>query len=265
MPKNGFVWYELMTSGDVDAAAAFYKRVVGWDVRDSGTPGMQYMIFGKDGKDVGGMMSWKAVGMDGMPSEWVAHIYTPDVDAEIAAVMKDGGRQVQPPRDIPGVGRFAVVNDPQGAKFLLFQPNQTYVPPRLEQIEVGNVGWHELITTDWKAAWEFYSSHYGWEKDFAQDMGPMGVYQTFRIDTDRYTGAMMDIPPFMQGFQPSWRYYFQVSDVDAAVPEITAGGGKVMQGPMDVPGGSRIVQGVDPQGGFFALVATSSTAPAYGA
>ena len=54
--KSGFVWYELMTN-NLDKAVAFYGSVVGWDVRDSGMPGMRYMLFGKDGKDVGGMMS----------------------------------------------------------------------------------------------------------------------------------------------------------------------------------------------------------------
>jgi predicted enzyme related to lactoylglutathione lyase len=265
MPKSGFVWYELMTNGDLDAAVAFYKQVVGWDIRDSGMPGMQYMIFGKDGKDVGGMMSWNAVGAPDMPTEWVAHIYTADVDAEVEAVVKDGGTQVQPPRDIPGVGRFAVVTDPQGAKFLLFQPGQAYAPPRLAQNEIGTVGWHELITTDWEKAWEFYGGHYGWEKDFAMDMKEMGIYQTFRIDTDRYIGAMMNIAPFMQDAKPGWLFYFQIPDADAGAKLITENGGSVMHGPMDVPGGSRIVQGIDPQGGRFALVSTSTTAPAYGA
>ncbi|AFL90208.1 lactoylglutathione lyase family protein [Terriglobus roseus DSM 18391] len=256
MNKSGFVWYELMTSGDLDPEVAFYKNVVGWDVKDSGMPGMQYLLFGKDGKDVGGMMSWKSVGMD-LPTEWVAHIHTTDVDAEVASVVKDGGTQIQPPRDIPGVGRFAVVTDPQGAKYLLFQPGPGSAPPRLAQNEVGNVGWNELATTDWQKAWEFYSKHYGWEKDFAIDMKEMGTYQTFRTDTDKYIGAMMNIAPFMKA-KPGWFFYFQVPDADAGAKRITDNGGTITHGPADVPGGSRIVQGIDPQGGNFALVSTTA-------
>jgi uncharacterized protein len=254
--KAGFVWYELMTSGDVHAAAKFYGDVVGWDVKDSGMPGMTYLIFGKGGKDVGGMMSWQSMGMTDKPTSWKAHIYTPNVDAEVKAVERDGGTIFRAPQDIPGIGRFAVVGDPQGVEYMLFQPGTQYAPPRLAQNEVGNVGWHELMTTDWEKAWEFYSSHYGWEKDYAHDMGPMGLYQTFRIDTDRYTGAMMTAAKDGSMGSPTWTYYFQVADVDAAVPKITAGGGTVTVPPMDVPGGSRIVQGIDPQGGRFALVSS---------
>lgn len=255
--KAGFVWYELTAGGDVDAAAKFYGDVVGWDVRDAEMPGMKYLIFGKGGKDVGGIMSWKSIGMDN-PSVWKAHIYTPDVDAEAEAVKRDGGTVHRPPQDIPNIGRFAVVSDPQGVEYMLFQPSREYAPPRLAQNEVGNVGWHELVTTDWEKAWEFYSKHYGWEKDFAMDMKEMGIYQTFRIDTDKYIGAMMTLPPDGSMGPARWVYYFQVEDVDAAVPKIEAGGGKITLPPMDVPGGSRIVQATDPQGGHFALVSTKS-------
>jgi predicted enzyme related to lactoylglutathione lyase len=204
------------------------------------------------------MMSWQSMGMD-KPTTWKGHIYTADLDAELTAVTKDGGTVFKPAQDIPNVGRFAVVGDPTGAEYLLFEPStQNEAPKRLAQDEVGNVGWHELTTHGWEKAWDFYSSHYGWEKDFAMDMKEMGIYQTFRVDTDRYTGAMMDIAPFMQGAVPAWLFYFQVPDVDAAVAVITAGGGKVMHGPMDVPGGSRILQAVDPQGGYFALVSTKA-------
>ncbi len=254
---SGFVWYELMTN-DMDAAIAFYGKVVGWDVRDSGMVGIPYMIFSMDGKDVGGMMSWTSMGKTGMTPTWKAHIYTADVDAETAAVVADGGKQYMAPQDIPGVGRFSVVCDPQGAEFLLFQPNQEYAPPRLAQNDLGSVGWHELMTTDWEKAWEFYSKHFGWEKDRATDMGAMGIYQTFRMGGDQYSGGMMTIPPFMPGVQPGWLYYFTVADVDAAAEVVKAAGGTITHGPADVPGGSRIVQATDPQGGKFALVSTAS-------
>lgn len=257
MVKAGFVWYELMTSGEIHAAAKFYAEVVGWDVKDSGMPGMTYLLFGKDGKDVGGMMSWSAMGME-KPTMWKGHIHTPDVDAEVAAVVRDGGTEYKAPQDIPGVGRFAVVGDPQGVEYLLFQPGTQYAPPRLAQNAVGNVGWHELLTTDWESAWEFYAKHYGWEKDFAMDMKEMGMYQTFRIDSDRYTGAMMNLPPDGSFGQPRWQFYFQVEDVDAALPKIHAAGGRVTMGPHDVPGGSRIVLATDPQGGGFALVSSKA-------
>jgi predicted enzyme related to lactoylglutathione lyase len=260
MSASRFVWYELMTS-DLDAAVAFYGKVVGWDVRDSGMPGMKYMLFGKDGKDVGGMMGWSSVGMNDMPTAWKGHIYTPDVDAEVKAVVADGGKEYKAAQDIPGVGRFAVVGDPQGAEYLLFQPNQTYAPPRLGQNDLGNVGWHELSTSDGEKAWEFYSKHYGWEKDFAMPMGALGVYQTFRAGGATYTGAMMNTMPENPDKTPKWLFYFTVDSVDTATERIKEAGGMVLHGPMDVPGGSRVVMALDPQGGYFALTTPQTKAP----
>lgn len=252
---NGFIWYELMTN-DLDAAVEFYGKVVGWDIRDSGMPGMQYLLFGKGGKDVGGMMSWKSMGMD-RPTAWKGHIQTGDVNAESAAVVDGGGTLHRPVQTMPGVGSFAVMSDPQGAEFLLFQPEPADAPQRLKPDEVGAVGWHELGTSDWEKAWEFYSRHYGWAKNMAVDMGPMGTYQTFMAGDQG--GGMMSLPPFLvdKGHKPGWLYYFTVDSIQAAKQRVLDGGGTVTHGPAEVPGGSWILQGADPQGGGFALTAAS--------
>ena len=252
---KGFIWYELMTT-DVEAARTFYSNVVGWQTRDSGMPGMRYELFGMDGKDVGGMMSMPD------PAEhkamWMAHIYTPDVDAAAAAVTERGGSILRPPTDIPHVGRFAVVRDPQSAVYLLFQPGGGGVWEPLGAQAVGNIGWHELVTTDWEAAWEFYSGLYGWTKHMAVDMGPMGTYQTF-MSTDTQGGGMMTMPPPMQaaGAPPHWTYYLTVDSIQAAKQRVLDAGGKVTHEPSEVPGGAWILQGIDPQGARFALTAKS--------
>jgi uncharacterized protein len=251
--KSGFVWYELMTSGDLESAVSFYQSVVGWDVRDSGMPGMRYMLFGKDGKDVGGMMSWKDMGMN-HPTSWKGHIFTPDVEAETKAVVADGGQEFRPVQTIPGVGKFSVVGDPQGAEYLLFQPEQAGgAPPRLGPTDVGAVNWHELATKDWEKAWEFYSKHYGWTKANAIDMGPMGKYQLFMLDSDRPGGGMMNLPPGAPG--PLWNFYVTVEDIQQAAQRVKEKGGTVVHGPSEVPGGGWILNGVDPQGGRFSLTA----------
>ena len=251
--KSPFIWYDLMTS-DLDQAVAFYKAVVGWEIRDSGSPGMTYMLFGNSGKDVGGMVSWNAVG-ESQPTKWSGHIHTPDVDAETAAVVADGGREIKPPQDIPGVGRFSVVTDPQGADYLLFQPNLTEAPPRLKPADLGAVSWHELSTTDWEKAWEFYSKHYGWAKDMAVDMGPMGTYQVFKLEGETFAGGMMNLPPNAPT-HPAWLFYFTVEDINAAAQRIKDNGGSILYGPNQVPGGAWTLQAVDPQGGHFAVTAT---------
>ncbi len=251
---SGFIWYELMTD-DQDKAVEFYGKVVGWDVRDSGMPGMRYLIFGKGGKDVGGIMSWTSMGTS-KPTKWVGHVHTTDVDAETAAVVADGGKQCRPPTDIPYVGRFSVVADPQGAEFLLFQPNGTAAPQQLGPMEMGAVGWRELATSDWEKAWDFYSKHFGWTKSMAVDMGPMGTYQTFMLNGE-YGGGMMNMPPGMEDKMPgpAWLFYFTVDDINAAAKRVTDNGGSITHGPAPVPGGGWILQGVDSQGGGFALTA----------
>lgn len=255
--KSGFVWYEHMTN-DLDRTVQFYREVVGWDVRDSGMPGMRYMIFGKDGKDVGGMCSWAELGQRDKAPKWVGHIHTRDVDAETAAVVADGGKEWRAPQDIPGVGRFSVVADPQGAEYMLFQPNGQQTPARLGPKEAGNVNWHELVTTDWEKAWEFYSRHYGWTKDTAISMGPMGTYQTFTLDGQESGGGMMNMLPQQQGGSssgPAWSFYVTVEDIQAAAQRVKENGGAVTQGPMQVPGGGWVLRGTDPEGSSFALTA----------
>lgn len=251
--KSGFVWYELMTSGDLDASSAFYATVVGWDVRDSGMPGMTYLIFGKNGVDVGGMMSWQAMGMD-KPTTWKGHIGTSDVDAETKAVLADEGKEFRPPMEIPNVGRFSVVGDPQGAEYLLFQSNGQRPKP-LSPNTVGAVGWNELATSDWEKAWEFYGSHYGWEKAMTVDMGPMGTYQVFNTADGFAGGGMMTLPPNAPSQQPAWLFYFTVDDINAAKQRVTDHGGTVTHGPSPVPGGAWILRATDPAGGSFALTA----------
>ena len=252
---DGFIWFELMTT-DLRKAVTFYSSVMDWEARDSGMPGMPYTIFGRGGKDVGGMMSWASTGQD-KPTKWMGHIYTTDVDSEVKAVADDGGTLYRPPQEIPGVGRFGVVADPQGAEYLLFQPNTPEAPARLAPPEPGSVGWCELATTDWEKAWEFYARHYGWTEDAAIDMGPMGTYQTFKMEAVTSGGGMMSIPPGnavpMGG--PAWSFYFIVDDIQAAASKVTTSGGTITQGPMQVPG-SWVLRGIDTQGGHFAVTAS---------
>ena len=251
---QGFIWYELMTA-DVNVAAAFYKKVVDWDVRDSGMSGSPYLIFGKDGKDVGGIMSWAAAGAADQPPAWMGHIDAPELDTELKSVAADGGSVLKPAQDIPGVGRFAVVTDPQRVTYLLFEPSEQTSRSHLGQTAAGNIGWHELLTDDAATAFDYYAKHYGWQKDYAHDMGPMGVYQTFRIDQPRYSGGMMKRsgPGLPKGIPPHWNFYITVADIDAAAKRIGDAGGKITMPPMPVPGGAHAMQAIDDQGGHFGL------------
>lgn len=246
-PEGRFVWYELVTP-DPAAAERFYADVVGWSAKDAGMPGMSYTLFSAGETAVAGAMALP----EGARPGWIGYVAVADVDATAAAVERAGGTVHRAPDDIPEVGRFAIVADPQGAVFALFrgagdmewQPAPTGTP--------GNGGWHELMASEWQAAFEFYSGLFGWTRAEPFDMGEMGIYQLFAAGGETI-GGMMTRPESVPA--PFWLYYFNVEAIDAAKDRAEAGGGRIVNGPMEVPGGSWIVHGLDPQGAMFALVA----------
>jgi predicted enzyme related to lactoylglutathione lyase len=247
-----FIWYELITT-DTAAAKAFYSKVVGWTTRDMDMGDMTYTVLEADGVGVGGMMlippEAKAMGA---PPNWAGYIAVHDADATAAKITSLGGSVIRPPQDIPNIGRFAIVADPHGAVFAIMAPApMETAPPRLSRGAVGHTDWHELYAGEPEADFTFYSELFGWKKDEAMDMGPMGTYQIF-ANGDGVVGAMMKKPDPVP--RPAWGYYFQVGDIDAAVERVTSAGGQVTMGPMEVPGEEWVIQGRDPQGAAFALV-----------
>lgn len=247
---GSFVWHELMTS-DLAAAAAFYGKVFGWTCKDSGTPGMDYRIFSAGEHMVAGMFSLDHIGDKNIPPNWSGYIGVDDVDAAAHKLRGLGGKVGREPADIPNVGRFSVVEDPQGAMFVLFQPMSP--PPGAPPAPgtPGLVSWNELYALDIDKVWPFYAEMFGWTKLDAIDMGPMGKYQMFSNGAHPI-GGMMNKPAQMP--RPFWDFYVEVPDIDAAAAAVTAGGARIVNGPMQVPGGQWVAQGFDPQGAFFAFV-----------
>lgn len=243
------VWYELMTT-DPAAAETFYTTVVGWTsapFEGSPTP---YTIFKRSG-DVGvaGVMKTP----DGMrvPPFWTMYVAVPNFDDAVARIKRLGGRELVPAIDVPEVGRLQMMQDPQGAAFSIIQPASSEGRPETAP-EVGEGSWHELMTTDAPAAMTFYSEVFGWQPSETTDMGPMGQYHMFNRPHGMI-GGMMNKPPELAHVPPNWGIYFRVPDIDAAVSRITANGGQILHGPMEVPGGDWIVNAMDPQGAAFSL------------
>lgn len=248
-----FVWYELMTS-DAPAASAFYQQVIGWGAADAGMPGMAYTLLSVGDKHLAGLMALPAeAAAAGARPGWTGYVSVDDVDARLASAVQAGATVCHPATDIPGVGRFATLADPHGAVFCLFKDSggeATQWAPGTP----GTVGWHELYADALDSAWGFYSGLFGWVKDEGIDMGPMGTYQLFAPATGAPAiGGMMTRPPFVP--QACWQYYINVDAIDAAAARATAAGGQVINGPMEVPGGSWVVNCLDPQGAAFAMVA----------
>jgi predicted enzyme related to lactoylglutathione lyase len=255
MPNSAktFVWYELMTT-DIEAAEAFYGAVIGWSGKDFGQPDMRYTVMSAGGTGVAGLMALPAeiCAAGGRPG-WTGYIGVDDVDAATAGVKKAGGAVHRAPADIPNVGRFSVVADPQGAVFMLFKPMGGDNSPAPGGTP-GHVGWRELYAADWAKGFDFYAGQFGWTKAEAIELGPMGTYQLFAAGGEPI-GGMMNKPD--QVPSPVWMFYFNVAEADAAAARVAQHGGQVLMGPHQVPGGSWILQCMDPQGATFALAAAS--------
>ncbi|MCJ9695075.1 VOC family protein [Rhizobium sp. PRIMUS64] len=249
-----FIWCELMTP-DTSAAAKFYSSVVGWTTSEMKMEGMPtYTIFEANGIGVAGLMEFPAeLEGKGIPPNWTGYVDVDDVDQSAKDFAANGGSVRRPPEDIPTIGRFAVVADPHGAVICIMTAAPMENPmPELAFDAPGNIGWRELYAANGEEALAFYSKRFGWTKHSEFDMGPMGVYYLF-AHNGRQIGGMMTKPENLP--MPFWCYYFIVPTLDAATERLTSGGGKVVHGPMEVPGGSWIVQATDPQGAFFCLVA----------
>lgn len=247
-----FIWYELITS-DVEAAARFYGEVVGWRSRDSGVPGKSYRLWSAADGDVGGLMALPAgASAAGMRPGWIGYIGVEDVDAAVAQVVEGGGAVHMPATDMPGVGRLAMMSDPQGPLFYLMRGASPEPSRAFAHDLPGHFGWNELHAADRERAFNFYSARFGWKQTDTFDMGPMGVYQLFGTGGERAVGGIMtrpkDAPP------PTWLYYINVDDIQSALGRLKSAGGQLLHGPSEVPGGQLIVQALDPQGAMFALV-----------
>jgi hypothetical protein len=254
---GSFVWYDLLTP-DPEAAAAFYREVVGWRSQPFPESGVAYTMFVSGQGPMAGTTKPEQAGVR---AQWVANVFVDDVDATAALAAKLGGRVLAPAADYPPVGRLAVVADPQGVPINLFKPSR---PMELHDAsQPGELTWSELMTVDHEAAFAYYSQLFGWRKLRDGDMGGYLIYGQGQAEGSggRELGGMFD--QAKDASMPStWIYYIQVADLEAAVGRAQSHGGKLLNGPMEVPGGARIAQLTDPQGAVFALHESGKPKPA---
>ncbi|HEX9893564.1 MAG TPA: VOC family protein [Gemmatimonadales bacterium] len=243
-----FVWHELMTS-DPGAAKAFYTAVVGWGTQPWAQDG-SYTVWTNGEAPVGGLMALPdEVKAMGVPPNWLTYISVPDTDAYAKRVEELGGKTLKPPTSLPNVGRFAVVADPQGAAFALYTSETPSLPDAAPT--TGEFSWHELATTDYEAAFKFYSTLFGWVNTETMDMGPGGKYLMYGFTKELPLGGIYNKDAKVP--VPNWLPYALVPDADAAAATAEKLGGKVIVPPMEVPGGDRIAVVLDPQGAAFAV------------
>jgi predicted enzyme related to lactoylglutathione lyase len=254
--RGRFVWHQLMTR-DVAGAKKFYSKLVGWKTLPWPLD-PSYTVCHSDAGPVAGIMEITADLPAEVPSHWLEYIGTRDVDGIAEAAVRAGGSIVKAPSDMAGAGRYAVLKDPQGAVFAIIDPENARpesegVPP------LGTFSWHELATSDNEAAFAFYSGLFGWEAISRMDMGPIGIYLIFG-ENGVQRGGMYIKPPENPG-PPSWLPYAHVPNADQSFQVALASGARGTVPPMEVPGGSRIANLVDPAGADFAVHSMPKSGP----
>jgi hypothetical protein len=247
-----FVWYELITT-DMEAAKSFYTRVIGWGAWDASLPGRPYSFFAAGDVAVGGLieLSEDTRKMDIQPS-WLGYVGVNDVDAATDRIKRLGGAVHVTPTNVADISRFSIFSDPQAARLALFKWLKPGQERPVDPGAPGRVGWHELLAADWETALAFYGELFGWQKADSE-FDAMRTYQLFSAAGD-IIGGVLTKPQTMP--VPFWLYYFNVSDIDAAARRVKTEGGQILAGPVEIPGGSRIVLCLDPQGAKFALEGT---------
>jgi predicted enzyme related to lactoylglutathione lyase len=250
-----FSWPELSTT-DQKAAVAFYRGLFGWGVDDQPMgPNDMYSIFHLNGSHVGAAYTMRPEEkQSGAPPHWNAYVTVENVEAATKRAKELGATVIAPPFDVMDAGRMAVLQDPTGAIFQVWQAGKSIGAHTLG--EPGALCCTELTTSDPAAAEKFYTSLFGWTAKHSAPGSPTPYTElTVRGATNPSIG-MMATPPHMPPGTPSfWLPYFQVTDVDASVAKATAGGGQLHFGPQDIPNAGRFAVIADPTGAAFTVFA----------
>jgi len=249
-----FVWYELATT-DVRSAKRFYTDVIGWGTQDASGEGPAYTLFTAAGVSVSGVMALpEAARRSGLRPSWVGYVGVEDVDAAAEQIVRLGGVLYVPPADVADISRFFLAADPQMATIAVLKWVNGGQAPPADLDAPGHVGWHELFAADWEKAFAFYGDVFGWQKA-RTDAGAAATYHLFSAG-GQTIGGMFTKPASEP--VPFWLYYFNVGDIDVATHRVKAGGGRIVNGPIEVLDNRWIVQCTDPQGAIFALVGQRS-------
>lgn len=246
---GSFSWVELATS-DPPAAKAFYTALFGWTAVESPMgPGPEeiYTRLQLDGKDVAAlyrMMQEQAA--RGVPPNWLCYVTVASADEAARKAGELGGTVLAGPFDVEDYGRMAMLQDPEGAVFAVWQPKKHIGIQRVG--EPGAPCWSELSTRDAAKAGKFYTGLFGWGLKTSDPAYAEITRGGVPI------GGILPMGPEMQGVPPHWGVYFQVADCDAAATRATALGGKVCFGPQDVANVGRFAAVQDPQGAAFSVI-----------
>jgi predicted enzyme related to lactoylglutathione lyase len=249
--QGTFVWPELGTT-DPAAAKKFYGALFGWTIEDHdmGAQGT-YTILKNSGRDAGALYPLNPEMHKGIPPHWGSYIAVDNVDESAKKAESLGAKILMAPFDVMDKGRMAIVQDPLGATFSLWQANSSIGATVLG--EPGSLAWTQLNATDPARAKPFYTALLGWT--YRDDpMGEGGVYTSFQKPNGDMAGGMMAMPKEDTSTQSHWLVYFAVNNVDETFAKATSLGAKPYVPPSDIPGVGRFAVIGDPQGAVFSIV-----------
>jgi len=244
---GSFSWVELATP-DPGAAKRFYTSLFDWSFVDTPTgPDQVYTRLQLRGKDVGALMEQpKEQRAQGVPPNWGSYVTVESADKSAARAKELGGKVLLDPFDVFEYGRMAVIQDPQGAVFSIWEPRQ-HIGVQVHD-EPQSLCWNELYTRDTEGSAKFYTGLFGWRAKTDP-----GGYTEWQVG-ERATGGMIAIDPQWGPVPPHWLPYFAVTDCDATVRRTTDLGGRTMMPARDIPNVGRFAILMDPQGAAFAII-----------
>ena len=249
-------WIDLATP-DPTVAKAFYGELFGWHYDDQPTDsdGTDYTMADLDGRAAAGMMQLSAeMAASGMPSVWTTYVTVDDIEAAVGKVEPAGGSVMQPPMDAMEAGRFAVVADPAGAVFCMWEAKEHIGAGVVN--EHGAFSWSELITPDPAAVASFYNAVFGWTAQTAPM--PTGTYTLFAVAGGNENGIAGAMPPPVEGMPAFWGVYFMVDDAAATVALAKTLGAQVLMDATEMPGVGTLATLMDPGGAAFSVMQPAS-------
>jgi predicted enzyme related to lactoylglutathione lyase len=243
-----FSWADVTTT-DQDAAKEFYSGLFGWEAEDvPAGDGIVYSMMRLNGKDVAAISPQQQQQRDaGVPPTWNSYITVDSADAAADKAAQLGATVHAPPFDVFDVGRMAVIQDPQGAFFMVWEPRQSIGAGLVNA--PGALSWNELSSPDVDASVSFYGDLFGWEADEFEGTGER--YLVVKND-GRGNGGIRELGD--QPAPPHWLPYFGIDDIDRGLAKVTELGGSTLAGPIDI-GIAKIGIVQDPQGAIFAIYA----------
>jgi predicted enzyme related to lactoylglutathione lyase len=247
--SGSFCWIELHTS-DQNAAKKFYDSLFGWEAKDEPMgPNDFYTMFKLQGRDAAaGCTLRPEETAHGVPPHWMIYITVDNADAAAAKAGQLGGTVLAPAFDVMDAGRMAVIQDPTGAVFCVWQANKSQ-GIGIAQVN-GTLCWADLSTPDAKRASDFYTGLFGWQ--IAADPKDKSGYMHIK-NGEHFIGGVPPASMRQPGVPPHWMAYFQVDDVDATAAKATQAGAKLYMPPTTMEGVGRMSVIADPQGAVFSI------------